>query len=197
MDRRTRMKDPIDALSVSSSSMGEIVLFIAASLDGYIADPHGGVAWLERFNVEGEDHGYAQFLSGVDTVIMGAKTYEQELSRVGWPYGARPTWVFTHRQLLKPAEGSVRFLSGSVTDHVADIRKTTDRTIYLVGGADLAQQFMAVGAVDQLRLFVVPLTLGKGIRLFEDVASAAAELLGARSYRTGLVELVYHLRGSR
>ena len=177
--------------------MGEIVLFIAASLDGYIADPHGGVAWLERFNVVGEDHGYAEFLSGVDTVIMGAKTYEQELSRGAWPYGARPTWVFTHRQLSEPPQRSVRFVSGAVADHVAEIRKATDRTAYLVGGAQIVQQLIAVGAVDHLRLFVVPLTLGEGIRLFEAAAPTTAELLGTRSYRTGLVELGYRLGGPR
>ena len=171
------------------------MLYVAATIDGFIADSDGGVAWLERFNIEGEDHGYEEFLSQADSVIMGAKTYEQELSRGGWPYAGRPTWVFTHRRLSRPPEANVRFVNGAVSDHIAEIRKTTDRTAFLVGGAHLVEQFIAVGALDQLRLFVVPLTLGKGIRLFEAAEPIGAELLDTRSYLTGLVELHYRLQG--
>lgn len=175
--------------------VGEIVLYVATSIDGFIADPDGEVAWLERFNVEGEDHGYAEFLSEVDSVIMGATTYEQDLSRGGWPYGARPTWVFTHRSLPTPRGATVRYVDGPVSNHIADIRRTSEGAAYLVGGAQLVEQFMEAGAIDQLRLFVVPLILGNGLRLFETSEPTSAELLGTRSYPTGLVELRYGLHG--
>ena len=175
--------------------VGEIVLYIAASLDGYIADRDGGVGWLERFNTPGEDHGYVEFLSQAGSVIMGATTYEQELSRQEWPYGARPTWVFTHRRLPKPDDADVRFVSGIAAEHIEEIRNTTDRAVYLAGGAHVVEQFMAEGAVDRMRLFIVPLLLGEGIRLLAASGPTQAELLGTKTYRTGLVELHYRLNG--
>jgi dihydrofolate reductase len=173
--------------------MGTIVLFIAASLDGFIADPQGGVAWLERFNVEGEDHGYGRFLSGVGAVVMGATTYEQDVARGGWPYGDRPTWVFTHRRLASPERSDVRFVGEPVADIVPAIRASTDRDVFLVGGANLIGQFLAAGAIDELILFIVPVVLGAGIRLFESTGPVGAKLLGTKSYATGLVELRYRL----
>lgn len=173
--------------------MGKIVLFIAASLDGFIADPDGGVAWLERFDVEGEDHGYERFLSGVDTVVMGATTYEQDVARGEWPYGNRPTWVFTHRELPSPIGATLRFVSGPVADVVPSIRETSARDVFLVGGAQLVAQFLSAQAIDELILFVVPVVLGAGVRLFHDAGPAAAELIHAKPYATGLVELRYRL----
>ncbi len=173
--------------------MGKIVLFIAASLDGFIADADGGVAWLERFNVEGEDHGYRRFLSGVDAVIMGATTYEQEVARGEWPYGNRPTWVFTHRELPAPEVATVRFVSGAVADVAPSIRETTDRDVFLVGGAQLASQFLGAQAIDELILFMVPVVLGAGVHLFDGTGPAAADLIHAKPYSTGLVELRYRL----
>ena len=160
------------------------------------ADRHGrGLDTIATLELG--DHGYAEFLSEVDSVIMGATTYEQDLSRGGWPYGSRPTWVFTHRSLSTPGDApsnaTVRFVDGAVSHHIPEIRKTTERAAYLVGGALLVEQFMEAGAIDQLRLFVVPLILGKGIRLFESSEPTSAELLGTRSFPTGLVELRYRL----
>ncbi len=169
-----------------------IVLYIAASLDGFIADAKGGVAWLERFNVEGEDHGFGRFMSEVDAVVMGATTYQQDVARGEWPYGTRSTWVFTHRELPTPEGATVRFVSGPVADVVASIRES-EREIFLVGGARLVAQFLSAQAIDELILFVVPVLLGAGVRLFSDTGPAAADLIHAKSYSTGLVELRYRL----
>ena len=173
--------------------MGQIVLFIAASLDGFIADAEGGVAWLERFDAPGEDHGYGAFMADVGAVVMGASTYEQDVARGGWPYGTRPTWVFTHRDLPVPAGADVRFLEASVTETVDAIRASTDGDVFLVGGAHLVAQFLDVGAIDELVLFVVPILLGDGVRLFRSAPPTELELLGSRAYGTGLVELRYRL----
>jgi len=173
--------------------MSKIVLFIAASVDGFIADSNGEVAWLERFNVEDEDHGYARFLSGIGAVVMGATTYEQDVARAGWPYGTRPTWVFTHRALPSAPGADVRFVSEPVPDVVAAIRDATSGDVFLVGGANLAGQFLAAGAIDELILFIAPVLLGAGVRLFEGAGPARAELLGTERYATGLVELRYLL----
>ena len=103
--------------------MGAVQLYISASLDGFIADEDGGVAWVERFLVDGVDYGYKDFLAGVGAVVMGATTYEQELERGGLPYGERPTWVFTHRELPTPPGAVVHLTSAPVAEVVAEIRR--------------------------------------------------------------------------
>jgi dihydrofolate reductase len=173
--------------------MGSVQLYIASSLDGFIADPGGGVGWLEKFGADGEDHGYADFLTEVGAVVMGANTYEQELERANWHHRV-PTWVFTHRDLPTPEAADIRFTHAPVDEVVGEIRAVTTRHVFLVGGAKVIAQFLNVGAIDELIMFVVPVILGRGIRLFEEgVAPAQAELMGTKTYRTGLVELRYQL----
>jgi dihydrofolate reductase len=175
--------------------VGAVQLYIAASLDGFIADEDGGVGWVERFLVDGVDYGYGEFLGGVGAVIMGARTYEQELERGGLPYGERPTWVFTHRELAIPPRGTAHLTSAPLGEVLAEIERTTEGNVFLVGGGDLIRQFVAAGALDELILFVVPVLLGRGVRLFDDVAPIQAELLGTRSFATGLVEIRYRVSG--
>ena len=174
--------------------MAVVQLYIAQSLDGFIADKDGGVEWLESFNAEGEDHGYADFLAGVGGVVMGATTYEQALSwDIPWPYHAIPSWIVTHRALPRPHGADVRFAQGPVAEVLAEIEAAAEGNIWLVGGADLVKQFIEGRLVDQLMLFVVPVLLGEGIRLFDGIAPAEATLVGTHEYGSGLVELRYTL----
>ena len=76
-----------------------IVFYVAMSLDGYIATPHGGIKWLAFFEKAGEDYGYATFYSSIDAVVLGSKTYERTLTFGGWPYPGKPCWVCSHRRL--------------------------------------------------------------------------------------------------
>jgi dihydrofolate reductase len=174
--------------------VGRVQLYIAQSLDGFIADAEGGVAWLESFNVEGEDHGYAAFLSDVAAVVMGATTYSQVMSwDIAWPYQGLPTWVLTHRELPVPHGADIRFAQGDVGRLVAHMEGETSGNIWLVGGADLVRQFVAARLLDELRLFVAPVLLGGGIPLFQGVEPTDAKLVGTREFGTGLVELRYEL----
>jgi dihydrofolate reductase len=174
--------------------VGKVQLYIGASLDGFIADSDGGVAWLERFLVEGEDYGYGEFMSGVGALAMGARTFEDDLARPEWPYGDTPTWVFTHRDLPTPDGATVHLTSAAIPDVLRQIRERTDGNVFLVGGADLVRQFLAAKAIDELILTVAPVLLGDGIRLFDGSGPARATHLSARSYATGLVQLQYALR---
>jgi dihydrofolate reductase len=173
--------------------MARIQLYIAQSLDGYIAERDGGVAWIEAFLVEGEDYGYRAFLEGVEAAVMGATTYEQELARGHWGYGERPVWVCTHRRLEVPAAADVRFVSGPVEAIVGEIEHQVSGHVWLVGGGALARQFVDAGALDELILFVAPVLLGTGISLFGGTLPASATLTGTTEYATGLVELRYAL----
>ena len=99
--------------------MPNIILYIAISLDGYIAKKDGSVDWLSSFE---EDYGYEKFISSIDTIIMGSKTYQQVLTFGEWPYKGLKTYVFTH-QKLKDDE-NVEFVSGSITQKINRIKKS-------------------------------------------------------------------------
>jgi dihydrofolate reductase len=174
--------------------VANVQLYIAQSLDGFIADKDGGVEWLERFNAAEEDYGYEEFMSNVGGVVMGASTYEQAMSwDIPWPYHAMPSWVVTHRRLPTPQGADVRFAEGPVRLIMSDIEEAVDGNVWLVGGANLVRQFLEARLVDELMLFVVPVMLGEGIPLFQQAAPTEASLVGAREFKTGLVELRYTL----
>ena len=173
--------------------MARVQLYIAQSLDGFIAERDGSVAWIEAFLVEGEDYGYGRFFERVEAVVMGATTYEQELARGHWGYGERPVWVCTHRRLEVPAGADVRFAAGPVAAVVEKIEREIAGNVWLVGGGALARQFVDAGALDELILFVAPVLLGMGIPLFGGTVPASATPTGTKAYPTGLVELRYTL----
>jgi dihydrofolate reductase len=176
--------------------MGRVQLYIAQSLDGFIADADGGVEWLEAFNVEGQDHGYAAFLSDVAAVVMGGNTYAQAMSwDIPWPYQGLPSWVLTHRELPLPHAADVRLTQGPVAAVVEEIERETSGNIWLVGGADLVRQFLEAGLIHELTLFIAPVLLGTGIPLFGGAPPSQARLTGTREWGTGLVELRYQLGG--
>ena len=177
--------------------MRKVQLYIARSLDGFIADRDGGIAWLEPYQVEGEDHGYRAFLAEVGAIAMGARTYEIELGWDRWPYEDRPTFVFTHGSHHVPPEADVRFLSGPVADALPVLDRATARNVFLVGGADLVRQFLEVGALDELHLFVAPVLLGDGIPLFPSAPPREARLLGTQLYSTGIAGMQYALEAER
>jgi dihydrofolate reductase len=173
--------------------MGLRQLYIAMSLDGYIADEEGGVRWLEERG-QGGDFGYSAFFEQVGAFAMGAATYEQIVGwGIEWPYADRPTWVFTHRDLAVPEGMDIRFTDRPSSDVVAEIERETDGNIWLAGGASLAKQWVDERVLDELILFVVPLLLGGGVRLFGDTVQTDLELTEAKAYPNGFVELRYRL----
>ncbi len=177
--------------------MPERQLFIAQSLDGYIADDEGGVGWLEQAG-GGEDYGYSEFYSRVGAVALGAATYEQLLSWGTWPYGDVPAWVFTHRQLAVPPDADVRFTDRPPGEVVAEMDEAAgERNVWLVGGAGVVAQWIDERLLDELILFVVPLLLGGGVRLFERTKRTNVELVETKLYPSGFVELRYRLERAR
>ena len=170
-----------------------IQLYIAQSLDGFVADEDGGVRWLEEAG-EGGDFGYDEFFRGVGAVVMGSATYEQLLSwDIAWPYPDLPNWVFTRRELEAPDGADVRFVQGRPGEHTADIEASAgEKNVWLVGGGDLVRQFIDERILDELILFIAPLLLGRGIPLFEGTVPTPAVLTEVQAYpSTGFAELRY------
>src|SRR4051794_27784673 len=134
-------------------------------------------------------------MAGVGAVVMGAATYEIELGWEAWPYDDRPTFVFTNRAHRVPDGADVRFVSGPVARALPVLDAATDSDMFLVGGADLARQFLEAGTLDELHLFSAPLLLGGGTALFDQVPRLDARLLETTRYSTGIVGVRYAFEG--
>lgn len=167
-------------------------LYAAISLDGCLADAEGGVGWLAPF--EAEDYGMEAFMAGIAAVLTGRATYDQARGFGAWPYAGKRVVVLTHRPLDADAPAGVEAASGALDTVVARLRaETTAGDVWLLGGAAVAQAALAQGLVDTLELFVIPVTLGAGIRLFGTAGPGRSWRLGAaRPFANGVVGLEYH-----
>ena len=176
--------------------MARIVYYVAASLDGFIADSTGGVDWLP--DGDSSDYRYAEFYAGVEALVMGRRTYDQALSFGDWPYPGKPAYVFAHSP---PNDGppEVQFVRGSAVDFAREIADRHAGTVWLVGGANLADQFRQAGLIDEYQIFVIPVILGRGIPLTSPRHSGESrkppptqlKLVGSQSYDDGVVMLRY------
>lgn len=176
--------------------MRKVILYIAMSLDGYLADETGGVAWLEGDGSDERHPGsYEAFTERVDTVLMGYRTYAQivaELSPQAWPYAGKTTYVLTHRKKA-PTDGII-FTEQDPAELVAGLRRQPGKDIWLCGGADVVRQLLALNLVDEFFITVIPVLLGQGIRLFSpQERQLPLRLLETVSYN-GMVELRYQRR---
>lgn len=145
----------------------KLVLFIATSLDGYIATEDDSLEWL--FKVDGEgDNGFSEFYDTVDTVIMGRRTYdwllEQELE--SFPYEGKECYVFS--RTVSEDNENVQFFSGDVVDLTNQLKNKEGKNIWVMGGGDLIHSFINKRLVDELIVTVSPVLIGKGIPLFKE-----------------------------
>lgn len=178
---------------------GQITLYIAISVDGFVATKDGRVEWLDEFEGDVEDGdvdgSYEDFIAGIDCLVMGARTYEQVLSFGDWPYAEKPTYVLTHRDRPR-ANDHITFYAGAVEDLAADLEDQY-QDVWLVGGAAVAQQFLRANRIDELWLSVIPRLLGSGISLFgESWDGRELDLIESTSHVSGIVELRYDVHTS-
>ncbi len=172
-----------------------IVYFVASSVDGFIATPDGGVEWLDRVQVEGEDYGYAEFFSSIDSMVMGRHTCEKALSFGDWPYASLPCWVMTSQDLA-PDSPTITISHESPDRVVADIRNRGLENLWLVGGASLAGAFQRRGLITEYVVSVIPAVLGDGVPLLTGAGPPAhLRLVDSRSYTSGVVTLRYLTEG--
>ncbi len=164
-------------------------VFIAASLDGFIARRDGSLDWLARVELAGEDYGYAKFAGSVDALVMGRGTYDTALGFGAWPYAGKRVIVMTHR----PAERreGVELFAGTAEQLCTRLAADGVRRAYVDGGA-IIRQFLAAGLIDDITLSIVPVLLGDGIRLFGD-AEVNLELDSVERWSSGLAQLRYRV----
>lgn len=173
--------------------MRKISLFIATSLDGYIAKPNDDLSFLKLVEKEGEDYGYAEFTGTIDTLIIGRKTYDYVLKEIGpshYDNGQRDVYVITRNK--RPQVGRTTFYTGNLTELVQRLKSENGRNIYCDGGAEVINELLKNDLIDELIISVIPVLLGSGTRLFKDGRpEQILEFITAKTYETGLVQLHY------
>lgn len=173
--------------------MRKLSLFIATSLDGYIAKPNDDLSFLNIVEKEGEDYGYAKFIAGIDTIIIGRKTYDYVLKQVGpshYDNGTRDVYVMTRTP--RPAAGRTIFYTGSLAELVRQLKARDGKDIYCDGGAEVIHELLQHDLVDECIISVVPVLVGDGIRLFKDGRpEQQLELVSITPFDTGLIQLHY------
>lgn len=166
-------------------------VYIATSLDGFIARENGDLDWLPS---EGdEDYGYATLMASVDTLVMGRNTFETVRSFGAWPYAEKRVVVLSHRPLALPDElaETVETMGGTPAEIVARLAERDAEHLYIDGG-EVIQQFLRAGLIDELILTRVPVLLGAGIALFGPTDSdIVLQHVTTRSFRNGLVQSHY------
>lgn len=169
-------------------------VFIATSLDGFIARADGDIDWLGDPQEGGEDHGYKTFIETVDFLVMGRNTYEKVLTFGGWPY-EKPVVVLTRRPLDIAAEiaSSVESMSGSPADIVAQLRERGAQHLYVDGGKTI-QEFLDAGLIQRLIITRIPVLLGDGIPLFGPLSNdIQLRHIATRTFDGGLVQSEYEV----
>jgi dihydrofolate reductase len=180
-----------------------VTIHMAASLDGFIARRDGSVDWLETSDEfpggETMDPGFVEaFLNTIDCYVMGSRTYETALSfeakGLGWPYGDKPTFVLTHRDLPR-ARDTVEFYEGDIARFVNERLRHTFHSIWFIGGGALSAECLRLELADEIRYSILPILIGDGIAFFEKFdRDIALHLTEVKAYRSGMVELRYDVR---
>lgn len=173
--------------------MATIRGYIAASLDGYIADPDGNLDWLTRYEeVDLGPFAYDRFIAGIRTVVMGRDTYDVVAGFDDpWSYADKRVIVVTSRPLRDPP-GEVDVWSDRVDRLAKRLRALDDGDVWIAGGGKLQQAMIAVGALDRLELFIVPEVIGRGIPLFPPSDFACSvKLVEVNQLPRGMVRLLY------
>ena len=174
----------------------KITAYFAASLDGYIAKADGSIDWLNSASAAapaGEDCGFKAFMSSVDTLVMGRKTFEQVLAFGQWPYGVTPVVVLSRKPLEIPATlpDSVSHSSESIVELCGRLEGEAVEHIYVDGGATI-QGFLAAGLLNEIVVTMIPVVLGGGITPFGQLESEVQlTLLGAQEFDFGFVQMRY------
>jgi dihydrofolate reductase len=170
-----------------------ISVFIATSLDGFIARKNGDIDWLPAGDESGEDYGYGEFISSVDHLVMGRHTYEKVLTFGDWPFPDRRVIVLSSGAPRIPVElaDKVTVLNGSPRELLTKFASLGAQRIYLDGGKTI-QRFLAEGLVDEMTITTIPVLIGEGFPLFGLLQhDMKFILIESKHFKNGLVQCKY------
>lgn len=169
-------------------------VFIATSIDGYIADKDGGLDWLNSIpNPENNDMGYIEFIDGIDAIVMGRITYETVLGfGVDWPY-TKPVFVLSNSITKVPEklDGKVFLSRGTAAEILSDINQKGYNKLYIDGGTTI-QMFLREDKIDEIVITTIPVLLGGGFPLFAELLKPINfELVGTKVFLDNIVQNHY------
>jgi dihydrofolate reductase len=169
----------------------KLILYIAMSLDGYIAKPNDNLDFLSIVEKEGEDYGYAEFIATVDAVIVGRKTYDKVISMgYDFPHTDKDAYILTRTP--RPPVGNVKFYTDDLTVLVNKLKSGKGKNIFCDGGAEIVNELLKSDLIDECIISVIPILVGNGTRLFKDERpEQKLELVSVKSFDTGLIQLHY------
>lgn len=176
--------------------MRKISLFIATSLDGYIAKPNDDLSFLKLVEKEGEDYGYKEFTDTVDTIIIGRRTYDYVIGEIGighYDNGQRDVYVIT--RTARPQNGRTIFYTGNLAELVKQLKSKEGKNIYCDGGAEIINELLKHDFIDEFIISIIPVLLGSGTRLFDyGRPEQILEFVEVKTFDTGLTQLHYKRR---
>lgn len=174
--------------------MRKIKLYIAASIDGYIANIDGGLDWLSAYPITPElDYGYDLFFNSVDSVIIGGRTYRDILNMdVIYPYKDKISYIITRNKMNNTKE-NIHFISDNIIETLSEIKKQKGKDIWLVGGGEIISMFLDSDLIDEITITIIPIILGSGIPLFPNTAKESTwKLYNNHSYSNNVLQVEYH-----
>ena len=167
----------------------KVILFITTSLDGMIAGPNHELDWL----LHDQDYGYTAFYDDLSAVVMGRKTYDVTMGFGEYPYPNTEGYVLSHSRT--GSDDHVTFVNKDLPTFFDQLKLTTHKNIWLIGGAQLAQDCAKLGLIDEYYLYIHPLILGEGIPLWGKLPRIDLELVRQEAYSSGMVLMVYKKKG--
>ena len=169
----------------------KVILYIAMSLDGYIAKPDGDLSFLSMVAQDGQDYGYSDFVSSVDAVIVGRKTYEKVTS-MGYEFAHADKDAYILTRTARPNIGGIKFYSGDIPNLISELKALPGKSIFCDGGAEIVNELLKDNLIDEFYISVIPILLGDGIALFKPQRPELnLKLISAKSFDKGLVQLHY------
>lgn len=175
-------------MDASTIQQNDVIYYAAVSLDGFIAGQDGDVSWLDSYFIP--ELGFHDFMARIKGVIMGRGTFDKIVSFGKWPYGDVPGTIATHRD-FDGSFGPITKSGGPPADILAEAQQKSVGPHWIIGGADLATQFLEAGLLTRIDLFVIPVLIGSGIPAFRNSRRLSLSLIDSQTYPKGIVRMSY------
>lgn len=171
--------------------MNKVILYIATSLDDFIADSNGGVDWLPQQDDPQDLTGYKALMKRISVIAMGSQSYNQILGFGKWAWSDKKTFVFTSQELEIPHPDIISLTTKTPKVLIEELRNEKDLTgdIWLLGGSKLVKSFADEGLIDEYIVTIIPVNLGNGIKL--DFDSRGFTLQSERTFMDGIVQKTF------
>ncbi|MGL5563891.1 MAG: dihydrofolate reductase family protein [Tannerellaceae bacterium] len=176
--------------------MGKLRLYIACTLDGFIASLDGGLEWLDKLaDSEHNDYGFEEFYKTVDSIVMGGNTYREVIGfGIEWPYKDKLSYIITRNTKTKIVDKNIELIHADAVEVIKQVKADTTKDIWLVGGGEIISLMLDHKLIDDITLFIAPVVLGRGVLLFPNSPrERELKLNYCKNHLSGLVELNYDI----